>query len=52
MLNTNAGQTVVAVADMNAIMNHLVSGLRTENGSFSTANYFSGSANEGLCYSH
>ena len=46
-INTNAGHTVIAVADMNAIMNHLVSGLRTENGSFYTANYFSGSANEG-----
>lgn len=37
----------LAVADMNAIMNQLVSGLRIETGQFYTANYFSGSANEG-----
>jgi lysophospholipase L1-like esterase len=45
--NTAAGHTVVAVADMNAIMNQLVSGIRTGNGSLYTANYFSGSATEG-----
>jgi lysophospholipase L1-like esterase len=45
--NTAAGKTVVAVADMNAILNQLVSGLRVENGSIYTANYFSGSATEG-----
>ena len=37
----------LAVADMNAIMTRLVSGIRTENGSLYTANYFSGSATEG-----
>lgn len=37
----------LAVADMNAVMNQLISGIRTENGSFYTANYFSGSATEG-----
>lgn len=46
-INTAQGHTVVAVADMNAVMNQLVSGLRVENGSLYTANYFSGSANEG-----
>lgn len=45
--NTSAGETVIAVADMNAIMVQLVTGLRVENGSFYTANYFSGSATEG-----
>jgi lysophospholipase L1-like esterase len=45
--NTAAGKTIVAVADMNAILNQLVSGLRVENGSIYTANYFSGSATEG-----
>lgn len=45
--NTAAGYTVVAVADMNAIMNQLVSGLKVETGSIYTANYFSGSATEG-----
>ncbi|WP_329807121.1 G-D-S-L family lipolytic protein [Flavobacterium facile] len=45
--NTAAGKTVIAVADMNAIMNQLVTGLRIETGSFYTANYFSGSATEG-----
>lgn len=45
--NTAAGKTVVAVADMNAILNQLVSGIRSENGSLYTANYFSGSATEG-----
>lgn len=45
--NAAAGKTVVAVADMNAIMNQLVSGIRSENGSLYTANYFSGSATEG-----
>ena len=45
--NTAAGFTVVAVADMNAVMNQLITGIRTESGSFYTANYFSGSATEG-----
>jgi len=38
----------IAVADMNAIMNQLVSGLRIETGQLYTANYFSGSATEGV----
>ncbi|MFY8069343.1 MAG: G-D-S-L family lipolytic protein [Flavobacterium sp.] len=38
----------LAVADMNVIMNQLVSGLRIETGQIYTANYFSGSATEGL----
>ena len=46
-INTTAGSTVVAVADMNAVMNQLITGIRTESGSFYTANYFSGSATEG-----
>lgn len=37
----------IAVADMNAVMNQLVSGLRIETGQMYTANYFSGSATEG-----
>lgn len=37
----------LAVADMNAIMNQLVSGLRIDTGQVYTANYFSGSATEG-----
>ncbi len=37
----------LAVADMNAIMNQLVSGLRIETGQVYTANYFSGSTTEG-----
>lgn len=45
--NTAAGYTVIAVADMNAVMNQLITGIRTESGSFYTANYFSGSATEG-----
>jgi lysophospholipase L1-like esterase len=45
--NTAAGYTVVAVADMNAIMNQLVTGLKIETGSIYTANYFSGSSTEG-----
>ena len=45
--NTAAGRTVVAVVDMNAIMNQLVTGITIETGSFYTANYFSGSATEG-----
>lgn len=45
--NTAAGYKVIAVADMNAVMNQLVSGLRVENGSFYTANYFNSSATEG-----
>ena len=36
----------LAVADMNAIMNQLVSGLQIETGQIYTANYFSGSATE------
>jgi len=38
----------LAVADMNAIMNQLVSGLQIETGQIYTANYFSGSTTEGL----
>ena len=38
----------LAVADMNAIMNQLVSGLRIETGQQYTANYFSGSTTEGI----
>lgn len=38
----------IAVADMNAIMNQLVTGLRIETGQLYTANYFSGSATEGV----
>lgn len=38
----------LAVADMNAIMNRLVSGLQIETGQVYTANYFNGSATEGL----
>ena len=37
----------LAVADMNAIMNQLVGGLRIETGQLYTANYFSGAATEG-----
>jgi len=36
----------LAVADMNAIMNQLVGGLRIETGQLYTANYFSGAATE------
>ncbi|CAM4349198.1 G-D-S-L family lipolytic protein [Flavobacterium terrigena] len=46
-INTTAGHTVVAVADMNAIMSQLVSGIKTGDGSIYTANYFSGSSTEG-----
>lgn len=45
--NTAAGKTVIAVADMNAILAKLVSGLKIETGSIYTANYFGGSATEG-----
>ena len=38
----------LAVADMNSIMTQLVSGLKIETGQIYTANYFSGSATEGL----
>lgn len=37
----------IAVADMNAVMNQLVGGLRIETGQVYTANYFSGSTTEG-----
>ena len=37
----------LAVADMNAIMNKLVTGLQVEGNSIYTANYFSGSSTEG-----
>lgn len=37
----------LAVADMNAVMNQLVSGLQVETNSIYTANYFSGSGTEG-----
>lgn len=36
----------LAVADMNAILNQLVSGLRADNGTLYTANYFSGGPSE------
>jgi len=36
----------LAVADMNAILNILVSGLRADNGTLYTANYFSGGTSE------
>ena len=45
--NAAAGKTVIAVADMNAIMTQLVSGIKSGDGSFYTANYFSGSSTEG-----
>jgi hypothetical protein len=45
--NAAAGYTVIAVADMNAILAKLVTGLKIETGSIYTANYFSGSATEG-----
>lgn len=38
----------LAVADMNSIMNQLVSGLKIETGQVYTANYFSSSTTEGL----
>jgi lysophospholipase L1-like esterase len=38
----------LAVADMNSVMTQLVSGLKIETGQIYTANYFSGSATEGL----
>jgi lysophospholipase L1-like esterase len=37
----------LAVADMNAVMNKLITGLKIETNSIYTANYFSGSATEG-----
>ena len=42
-----ASSNNLAVADMNMIMNQLVSGLRIETGQMYTANYFSGASNEG-----
>ena len=36
----------IAVADMNAILNQLISGLRVDNGTLYTANYFSGGSSE------
>ncbi|CAM3817088.1 MULTISPECIES: G-D-S-L family lipolytic protein [Flavobacterium] len=36
----------LAIADMNAILGQLVTGLRVDSGQFYTANYFSGSATE------
>lgn len=45
--NAAAGSTVIAVADMNAILAKLVTGLKIETGSIYTANYFSGSGTEG-----
>lgn len=38
----------LAIANMNAILNELVSGLRIETGQVYTANYFSGASTEGL----
>ena len=43
-----ANNNDLAVADMNSVMNQLVTGLRIETGQLYTANYFSGSATEGL----
>jgi len=37
-----AGSKNIAVADMNAIMNYLVTGIRVEDGQVYTANYFNG----------
>lgn len=42
-----ANNNDLAVADMNSVMNQLVSGLRIETGQLYTANYFSGSTTEG-----
>ncbi|MDK2771981.1 MAG: G-D-S-L family lipolytic protein [Flavobacterium sp.] len=42
-----AGMHDLAVADMNALMNQLVSGLQIETGQIYTANYFSGVQTEG-----
>ena len=42
-----ASASNLAVADMNAIMNQLISGLRIQTGQSYTANYFSGSTTEG-----
>ena len=44
---TIANETDIAVADMNAILGQLVTGLRVDSGQVYTANYFSGSATEG-----
>ncbi|WP_445714853.1 G-D-S-L family lipolytic protein [Flavobacterium sp.] len=41
-----ANSNDIAVADMNSVMNQLVSGLRTDNGTLYTANYFSGGTSE------
>jgi len=43
-IKTIAASKGLAVADMNAIMNQLVSGLRVEDGQIYTANYFSASS--------
>lgn len=37
-----AGSKKIAVADMNAVMNYLVTGIRVEDGQIYTANYFNG----------
>lgn len=42
IIRSVAASKSLAVADMNAIMNQLVSGLRVEDGQFYTANYFNG----------
>ncbi|HUH26094.1 MAG TPA: hypothetical protein VLY87_05670, partial [Flavobacterium sp.] len=42
---TVAGSKNLAIADMNAIMNYLITGIRVEDGQYYTANYFQGTAN-------
>jgi lysophospholipase L1-like esterase len=45
VIRSVAASKGLALADMNAIMNRLVSGLRLEDGQIYTANYFAGSSN-------
>lgn len=45
VIRTAAQAKNLAVADMNAILNQLVSGLRTADGQIYTANYFAGTSN-------
>ncbi|WP_445455731.1 G-D-S-L family lipolytic protein [Flavobacterium sp. HNIBRBA15423] len=45
-IRTIATTNDLAIADMNAILNQLVSGLRADNGTFYTANYFGGGTTE------
>jgi len=42
---TVAGSENLAVADMNAIMNYLITGIRLEDGQYYTADYFKGTGN-------